>query len=183
MQYVSEAEPGARARSRFCLRGLGGDCRSRPPASKAGGGRCSRGGGPTCATKVPERDALADELRRRSPLSPMNLRTCSRVLGRATRGRRCQPERRAVDRPVETVARGIAPKRLIFLTTGVRLPPLDREQHASGQYLWPMPLNGPTVLPADLAKASAATGAEMRRIGEVVAARKRDEAISSTRSG
>ena len=69
-----------------------------------------------------------------------------------------------------------------FLTTWVRLPPFDCEEHAIGQYLWPMLINSPTVLSDDLAKASAATGAEMRRIGEVVAAKKQAEATSSQRS-
>ena len=32
--------------------------------------------------------------------------------------------------PVETVARGVAPNGTNFLTTWVRQPPLDREEHA-----------------------------------------------------
>ena len=83
--------------------------------------------------------------------------------------------------PVETVARGVAPNGTNFLTTWVRLPPLDREEHALGQYLWPMLINRPAAVPADLAKASAAFGAEMRRVGEVVAA-KRAEVNTSGRS-
>ena len=43
--------------------------------------------------------------------------------------------------PVETLARGVAPNGTNFLTTWVRLPPLDREEHAMGQYLWPMLIN------------------------------------------
>ena len=41
-----------------------------------------------------------------------------------------------------------------------------------GRYLWPVPLNQPAALTAELAEASAAIGAEMRRIGEVVAAKR-----------
>ena len=41
-----------------------------------------------------------------------------------------------------------------------------------GQYLWPMLINRPAALTADLAKASAAIGAEMRRVGELVAAKR-----------
>jgi hypothetical protein len=70
------------------------------------------------------------------------------------------------------VARGIAPNGTNFLTTWVRLPSFDRDAHALGQYVWPVPVNRMVPVPADLAKASAALGAEMRKVGEVVAAKR-----------
>jgi hypothetical protein len=123
-----------------------------------------------------ERDALAEELRQRYPA------LAGELAGLLTRVRASNERVEAVNRsgepwidPVETVARAVAPHGTTFLTTGVRLPPLDREAHEMGRYLWPMLINRPPAPTADLAKASAAIGAEMRRIGEVVAA-KRGEA-------
>ena len=117
-----------------------------------------------------ERDALAEELRQRYPA------LAGELADLLTRVRASNERVEAVNRsggpwidPVETVARGIAPNGTDFLTTWVRLPPLDREEHAMGQYLWPVLINRPAAVPADLAKASAAIGAEMRRVGEVVA--------------
>ena len=78
--------------------------------------------------------------------------------------------------PAETVARGVASNGTDFLTTWVRLPPLDREAHAMGKFLWPIPLNEVPAVRADVSKASAALGTQMRRVGEVVAAKKRANA-------
>ena len=120
-----------------------------------------------------DRDALSEELRQRYPT------LAGELADLLTRVRASNERVEAVNRsggpwidPVETVARGIAPNGTDFLATWVRLPPLDREEHAMGQYLWPVPVNRMVPIPVDLAKASAATGAEMRRIGEVVAAKR-----------
>ena len=135
--------------------------------AEAGRTRCHH------AEVTAERDALADELRERYPAFAGELADL------LTRIRSNNARVEAVNRsggpwidPVETVARGIAPNGTDFLTTWVRLPPLDGEGHAMGQYLWPMLINRPAALTADLAKASAAIGAEMRRVGEVVAAKR-----------
>ena len=123
--------------------------------------------------QVAERDALAEELRERYPALAGEL---ADLLKRV----RASNERvEAVNRsggpwidPAETVARGIPPNGTDFLTTWVRLPSFEREAHQIGQYLWPVPLNPPAAPTADLAKASAALGAEMRRVGEQVAAKR-----------
>jgi hypothetical protein len=120
-----------------------------------------------------ERDALADELRERYPA------LAGELADLLTRVRASNERVEAVNRsggpwidPVETVARGIAPNGTDFLATWVRLPSFEREAHQMGQYLWPVPLNQPAALTADLAKASAAIGTEMRRVGELVAAKR-----------
>jgi len=122
---------------------------------------------------VAARDALADELRERYPALACELADL------LTRVRTNNERVEAVNRsggpwtdPVETVARGIAPNGTDFLTTWVRLPSFEREAHQIGQYLWPVPLSQPAAITADLAKASAAIGAEMGRIGQVVAAKR-----------
>ena len=183
MQHVSEAEPGACACSRFCLRGLGATValdhlRVKHEAAVAHA-EASR---LVSSHKVSERDALADELRRRYPA------LAGELADLLTRVRANNERVEAVNRsggpwidPVETVARGIAPNGTDFLTTWVRLPPLDREEHAMGQYLWPMLIHRPVAVPADLARASAAFGTEMRRVGEVAAA-KRAEANAPRRN-
>jgi hypothetical protein len=129
-----------------------------------------------------ERDALADELRECYPT------LAGELADLLTRVRASNERVEAVNRsggpwidPVETVARGIAPNGTHFLTTGVRLPPLDRDAHGLGRYLWPLPTNTLAALAPDLAKASAARGAEMRRIGQVVAAKKAAEENLATR--
>jgi hypothetical protein len=93
----------------------------------------------------------------------------------------CHPAKLTAIDAVETVARGTAPNGTNFLSTWVRLPPFERDAHALGKYLWPKPLTGPAALPEDVLKASAALGSEMRRVGEVVAA-KRAEANAARRS-
>ena len=135
----------------------------------------------TCETNR-RRDGLAEELRQRYPALAGELaELLTRV--RANNERVDAVNRRGgpwID-PVESVARGIAPNGTNFLATWVRLPPFDRDAHGLGQYLWPLPVHRSASLSADLTKASAALGAEMRRVGEVVAA-KRAEADAKRRS-
>jgi hypothetical protein len=77
---------------------------------------------------------------------------------------------------VETVARGLPPNGIHFLVTGVRLLPFDCDAHAHSKTLWPPPTNHHVTLPPATLAGSTARGAEIRRIGEVVAARKREDA-------
>jgi hypothetical protein len=109
MQHVSEAEPGARPRSRFCLRGLGGDCRSRPPASKHEAAVSHAEAFRRAPITPTERDALADELRERYPAIASELAgLLARIRANNEGAEGCQPERRAWIDPSRRLREGCA---------------------------------------------------------------------------
>jgi hypothetical protein len=117
-----------------------------------------------------ERDALAEELRDRYPALTGEL---ANLLRRIKENNERLPAinwgKTGPDwiEPVECVVRGMAENSIWTLVKGVRLPPLDPNEHAMSRLIWPPPVQRGPVVSAELAEAMAAAGARARQIAEV----------------
>ena len=130
-----------------------------------------------------ERDALAAELQEAYPRLAGELADLlARVRANDERARSLRIE------SVETVARGISAHGVIGNTPAARLvdavylPAWDPYGFTMGLQIWPPLSRSMTVaVSPEMAAAAAARGAEMRAIGDAVAARRREEADSPRR--
>jgi hypothetical protein len=129
-----------------------------------------------------ERDALADELRTRYPeLSKALGDLLSRVKANNARVEQLNRTGGPWIASVETVARGMPANGIHWLISAVQLPPFEYRAHEMGKTLWPVPQDYAFAIPPNVEEAVARAGAEARRTGADVAARKQAEAGSAIR--
>jgi hypothetical protein len=123
-----------------------------------------------------ERNALAQELPERYPAISSELADLLRrikEINERLKGINVGATGADWIEPVECVVRGMSANFVFTLIKGVRLPPLNPQEHAMNRFIWPPPVQRGPVVSAELAEAMAAAGAKARRIAEVNEARRK----------